>query len=108
MAVPLIKMNYKDNDSNGKIDFYDLTIQIKQDPSKIRRIEVYGTFDYFVEYKLKMIMIGMIHMSVDTPLGASKVVADGLISLEQRQPVLIDSIMRSVYDVNPFLDVSYE
>ena len=77
MAVPLIKMNYKDNDSNGKIDYYDLTIQIKQDPSKIRRIEVYGTFDYFVEYKLKMLMIGMIHMSVDTPLGASKVVADG-------------------------------
>ena len=49
MAVPLIKMNYKDNDSTGKIDFYEMTIQIKQDPSKIRRIEVYGTFDYFVE-----------------------------------------------------------
>ena len=55
-----------------------------------------------------MLMIGLIHMSVDTPLGASKVIADGQISLEQRQPVLIDSIMRSVYDANPFLDVNYE
>lgn len=26
MAVPLIKVNYKDNDSNGKIDYYDMTI----------------------------------------------------------------------------------
>lgn len=108
MAVPLIKMNYKDNDSNGKIDFYDLTLTFKQDPSKIRSINVYGTFDYFIEYKLKMLMIGMIHISVDTPLGASKVIVDGQLTLQQRQPVLIDSIMRSVYDVNPFLDVHYE
>ncbi len=81
MPVPLIKMNYKDNDSNGKINFYDITISFKQDPSKIRRIEVYGTFDYFIEYKLKMLMIGMIHMSVDTPLGASKVIVDGQLTL---------------------------
>lgn len=55
-----------------------------------------------------MLMIGMIHMAVDTPLGASKVIVDGQLTLQQRQPVLIDSIMRSVYEVNPFLDVNYE
>ena len=82
MPVPLIRMNFKDNDSNGKIEFYDISISFKQDPSKIRRIEVYGTFDYFIEYKLKMLMTGMLHMSVDTPLGASKVIVDGQMTLQ--------------------------
>ena len=55
-----------------------------------------------------MLMIGMINMGVDTPMGASKVIADGQLNLEQRKPVLIDSIMRTVYNWNPFTDVNYE
>ena len=81
---------------------------MKGDPSKVRRIEVYGTFDYFIEYKLKMLMIGMIHMQVDTPIGASKVIVDGELNLDQRKPILIDSVTRSIYNIDPFVDVKQE
>ena len=43
---------------------------------------MFSTFDYFLQDKLKMQMVGMIHMQFDTPLGASKIVADGWISLK--------------------------
>lgn len=82
LPVPMIKMRSEDKDSNGKIDEYDVTIAMKLDPSKVRRVEVYGTFDYFLEYKLKMLMIGMVHAAIDTPLGASKIIVDGQLSLE--------------------------
>jgi len=108
LPTPLVKMNYKDYESDGKIDYYDLSLQIKIDPSKVRRIEVYGTFDYFIEYKLKMLMIGMFNMAVDTPLGASKVIADGELTLELRRPVLIDSTTRSIYYFDPFNSNNYE
>ena len=108
LPVPLIKMNYKDDNSDGKVESYDLTIQLKGDPSKVRRIEVYGTFDYFIEYKLKMLMIGMIHMQVDTPIGASKVIVYGDLNLDQRKPILIDSVTRSIYHIDPFVDVKQE
>ena len=53
-----------------------------------------------------MQLTGMLHMQVDTPLGASKVVSDGTLELKQVKPILIDSIVRSLYDFDPFTDQS--
>jgi len=51
------------------------------DPSKVRQVQLLGTFDYFVQDKIKMQLIGMMHLSIDTPLGASRIVCDGNLEL---------------------------
>ena len=55
-----------------------------------------------------MKLVGMLHLSVDTPLGASKIMSDGSLELRQNKPVLIDSITRSLYDIDPLTDTTYE
>jgi hypothetical protein len=68
----------------------------------LRQVELLGTFDYFLgEEKLKMKMIGLMHLSVACPEGASKIIADGDLKLKQQFPVLIDSITRTVFNQNP-------
>jgi len=51
-----------------------------------------------------MQLTGLLHLSVDTPIGASNVISDGTLILKQNKPVLIDSIVRSLYDFDPFMD----
>lgn len=49
-------------------------------------------------------MEGLINLSVDTPQGASKILAEGSIVLKQEKPVLIDSITRNLYNRDPLTD----
>ena len=78
MSMPLVKMQELDNNSDGKVDKYKLVIQFKGDPSEVRHLNILCTFDYYLgEKKLKMKQIGLINLSVATPLGASKVVSSG-------------------------------
>ena len=46
----------------------------------------------------------MMHMSIDTPSGASKVIIEGTLELIQQAPVLIDSMKRTLYNKNPLDD----
>ena len=67
LPMPYLAMSKLDSNSDGKVDQYDMTLNFKGDPSKIRRIDLLATFDYFVGYRLKMLTVGMIHVSIDTP-----------------------------------------
>jgi len=53
-------------------------------------------------------MVGMINLHVDTPGGASRLFTDGAIVLKQDKPVLIDSITRNLYNINPLTDGKIE
>ena len=108
LPMPTLKMSKTDSDNNGKIDEFRISMNFKQDPTKVRQIQVYSTFDYFVQTKIKMQLVGLVHLKVETPLGASKVVSDGILALQQNKPVLIDSITRSLYDQDPLLDSNFE
>jgi hypothetical protein len=77
LPMPFISMSKDDRNSDGKIDEYNMTISFKCDPSKVRRVDIIATFDYYVGYRLKMLMVGMVHMSIDTPQGASQIIIDG-------------------------------
>ena len=90
LSIPLIKISSSDSNSDGKIDSFDLQIKFRSDPSKIRQIQVLGTFDYFIQDKIKMQQIGMMNFQVDTPNGASSIIVDGSLQLEQTKPILID------------------
>jgi len=46
-------------------------------------------------------MKGMINLSVHTPEGASRIISDGSLILKQNKPILIDSITRDLYNVDP-------
>ena len=46
LAFPLTSARQIDSDSDGKIDQYIISFEIKTDPSKVRNIELIGTFDY--------------------------------------------------------------
>lgn len=49
-------------------------------------------------------MVGMLYLDIDTPNGASVVIADGELILKQSSPVLIDSVKRTLYNTDPFDD----
>ena len=102
--MPTIKVSQIDHNSDGKIDSFRIKVNFKTDPSKVRNIQLFGTFDYFVQKKIKMQLVGMLHMNQNTPNGVSKIISDGELKLEQKRPILIDSITRSIYDVDPFTD----
>ena len=89
------------------MDNIQLSINFKSDPSKIRQIKLFSTFDYYVQSKLKMKQVGMLQLSVDSPMGASKITSNGHLELVQDKPPLIDSITRTIYDVDPLTDVIY-
>jgi hypothetical protein len=108
LSIPLIKISSSDSNSDGKIDSFDLQIKFRSDPSKIRQIQVLGTFDYFIQDKIKMQQIGMMNFQVDTPNGASSIIVDGSLQLEQTKPILIDSIPRTLYNQDPITDVNFE
>jgi hypothetical protein len=101
LPVPLVKLQEIDIDSDGKVDNYKISISFKSDPSQVRRVELLGTFDYYVGDKLKMQFVGLSHLSVNCPLGASKIISNGELVLSQNKAVLIDSIPRTLYNVNP-------
>jgi len=80
LPMPTVKISNNDFNSDGKIDDFKFVINFKCKPETVRHINVYATFDYFTSKKLKMAMIGMINLNVDTPLGASKIYSDGTLS----------------------------
>lgn len=51
-----------------------------------------------------MQLVGLINLSAQCPHGASKIVADGELVLKQSKPILIDSIARQLYNVDPLRD----
>lgn len=52
-------------------------------------------------------MIGMTHVDVDLPNGASRVLVDGQVRFDQDEPILIDSIKRTLYDSDPIAGFRY-
>lgn len=82
LPMPYLSMNKNDYNSDGKVDDYEMTLNFKGDPSKIRRVDLLATFDYFVGYRLKMLTVGMIHVSINTPQGASNIIVDGQLKLK--------------------------
>lgn len=52
-------------------------------------------------------MVGMLDLVADTPNGASKVIADGTLVLKQKEPMLIDSQVRKVFNVDPLSQAAF-
>lgn len=107
MSVPTIKFRQEDNDQNGKVDVFNLKITFRGDPSKVRQVQLISTYDYYVETKLKMQIVGMLDLTIDTPNGASNIIADGSIVLTQSKPVLIDRKVRTLFNFDPLLAADY-
>jgi hypothetical protein len=104
LGAPLVRFNKFDNNADGKIDNMHLRIEFKGDPSNVRNVQVISTFDYSLQTLLQEEMIGMLHVSIDTPNGASTIITDGDLSLKQSAPVLIDSVKRTLYNTDPLDD----
>ena len=82
LPMPVVKLNRNDRDLDGKVDYFDLSIKFNSDPKTVRHVNVVASFEYFIQKKLKMNMGGVINLSVDTPVGASRIIADGSMMLQ--------------------------
>lgn len=78
------------------------------DPQTVRNIQVFASFDYKVDSMLNIKMIGMMHVNIDTPNGAAMTYVDGLLNFEQDEPILIDSIERTIYNYDPITAEQYQ
>lgn len=57
---------------------------------------------------LQIQMIGMMHVNIDTPNGAAITYIDGLLNFAQDEPILIDSIPRTIYNYDPITAEMYQ
>jgi len=53
---------------------------------------VFASFDYQLDSILNIDMIGMMHVNLDTPNGAGRIMVDGQLNFMQDEPILIDSV----------------
>ena len=106
LSQPLIKFSEFDSNSDGKKDAFWLRLNFKMDPTKVRKVNLYAVFDYYLQDRIKIKMKGLVHFSIDTPLGASFIKSNGQIELKQRKPILIDSKTRELYFEDPLDGVS--
>lgn len=52
-------------------------------------------------------MQGLLNVNIDTPNGAAMTVVDGSLSFDQDEPILIDSIRRTLYASDPISSAQY-
>ena len=77
-GVPVITLDTVVDVNDLKLKRMDLVIDlIGVKPSKIRNIQVLGSFDYMLQDMLKIEMKGMMHVDLDTPNGLSKAFTQG-------------------------------
>jgi hypothetical protein len=88
LGIPLIKASTIDENANGLIDRIDLHLEVKsligrglKISESIRNVKLYGTVDYKLKEMVKLEMIGMFQVNIDTPSGASRVQSVGELTL---------------------------
>ena len=111
IGVPLIKTSTSDPNADGLIDQINLHIELKSLPNRqlpitqaIKNVKLIGTVDYTLQQMLKLEMIGLFMIDIDTPSGASTIKTSGELDFIQTSPTHLDSQKRTVYNVNPFDD----
>ena len=97
-------MNKLDTNGDGLIESMSLHIEFNSVPGNVRNVKIIGGFDYTLKSLMQIEMIGLMVVDIDTPNGASRVVADGELTLKQAAPIRIDSVKRTLYNTNPLDD----
>ena len=68
----------------------------------MRNLQIYAMLDFQLKEMVKVDMMGMLSLDIDTPNGAAKVIVDGDLVLKQTGPIVFDSNKRTIYKENPF------
>ena len=97
----LISLLHADSDFDGVPESLKLVLTFKGDPSKVRNVQILGSFDYQLSRLLELEMISLFHLDLNTPNGAAKIVADGELQLVQQEPIMITSKKKDLYDQDP-------
>lgn len=63
-----------------------------------------STFKFKLRQILNLDMIGMLETAVETPNGAGKVTMNGELNFDQDEPILIDNVRRTIFNVDPLLN----
>lgn len=111
LGQPLIWSRLNHADSDDKIDSFDLHLELKSLSGRqlpiaqsVRGVSVIGIVDYSLQQTVKLDMIGLFHLSLDTPSGAAHIKSRGQLNFIQDTPSSVDSIKHTNYKVNPFDD----
>jgi len=105
-GMPFVTYQKTLNPDSGKLKGLDIRIELNGvDPSGVRNLQVIAPVSYQLTQLLKVDMTGLLHVNVDTPNGASKVIVQGDLNLKQDGPMAFDSVKRDIYLQNP---VDYE
>ncbi len=101
-GVPLTSVRRTFNKASGKLSQLEIRIELNGvNASEVRNLQVFAPIGYQLKEMLKVDMIALLHLSIDTPNGAAKVIADGDLLLKQDGPVVFEQAKRTVYKQNP-------
>lgn len=104
IGAPSVKFSKYDSNADGLVDSMQLSLEFRANPKDVKNVKILGTFDYNLKKLLQIEMIGLFYLDISTPSGASTIITDGELILQQSAPVLIDSVKRTLYDQNPLDD----
>lgn len=114
LGTPLIRHASDDINADGLTDVVNLHLEIKSLIGRslklgesIRNIKIYGSIDYKLKQMVKLEMIGLFQLNVDTPSGAARIQSIGELDLTQANAVHVDSAKRTIYNTNPFDDYQH-
>lgn len=101
-GVPLTSVRRSFSKDSGKLSQLEIRIELNgMNATEVRNLQLLAPISYQLKQLLKIDMTGMIHLSIDTPNGAAKVIADGELVFSQDGPVVFDQTKRSIYKANP-------
>lgn len=79
-GVPTITLRRTDDQARDKIENFRFNIELTGiQPENVRNIQVFASYNYILSKRLKMEMVGLTHLDIDLPNGASMIRADGII-----------------------------
>lgn len=105
MVPMIIESSMIDYNFDNKPDLYDFNITLFKSPSQLRNIKIITFYDYRLRDRIRIDLIGMAYVDIDTPIGASTIYVDGLLRLKENQSIRPSSITLTTYN-NTLLDTT--
>ena len=84
LGQPLITAKMVHEDSDDRLDSFNVHIELKSLSGRsapiaqsIRNVRLIATVDYSLQKNVKLDMIGLFHLNIDTPSGAVRIKSGG-------------------------------
>lgn len=100
LSPVIIKSSTLNTNFDDYPEEFNFNITLYTASEDIRNVKILSFFDYQIRKVIKMDIIGMAYIDVNTPLGAGSVTVDGTLNFKQRMPLKPSTTVRDEYNTS--------